>query len=80
MALTTVFIAMNSEEIILDLTVFCLLLYHSIGALFTNMTQPVWERRVTLLETCDASTYAVLIPARPLGGGMLNEYSSSVSL
>ena len=61
--------AINSEEKVLDSTVFCLLLYHNIGALLINIIYPVCDHRVTLLAACEVSPYAVIVTARPRGCG-----------
>ena len=66
-----VFIAINSLENELDSTVFCLLLYHIIGALLTNIINPVCDLLVTLLAACDASTKAVVVTDLPLGLGVM---------
>src|SRR5689334_3285627 len=75
-----VFMAMNSLEKVLDLTVFCRLLCHAMGNLFRNMMNPVCNLCVTLFAACDASTNAVSSTLHPLGTGILVGNSSSASL
>jgi hypothetical protein len=62
--------AINSETKVLDSTVFCLLLYHKIGAMFRKNKKPVCDLRVFLLDAREASTNSVVMTGRPLGQGM----------
>ena len=70
---------MNSLEKVLDSTVFWCLLYHTMGARFTNNMNPVWDQRVILLAACDASTKAVVSTGRPLASGNMCGGGSSYS-
>ena len=69
MALMHVLSAMNSDEKVLALTVCCCLLYHNIGAQFTNMMYPICDFHVFRFDVWDASTNAVVTTGHPQGLG-----------
>ena len=55
----------KSLEKVISSTLFCLLLYQIKRAQFKKMVNPVWPRRVTLLDACEASTYIFVIHFTP---------------
>ena len=59
----------NSLEKVLSSTVFCLLLYQIIGALFKKMINTVCIMCVTLLALWGVSTHTVILTGTPLVSG-----------
>ena len=59
--------------------VFCFLLYHCIGAIFTNIMIPVCERRVTTFPAWSESTKTLMLTGLPLGSGIFGGNKSSES-
>jgi hypothetical protein len=61
--------ATKSETNVEDSTVFCLLECHKIGALFTKMRTPVWDRRVSQHPAWSVSMKQEVTTETPLGSG-----------
>ena len=73
------FIAMNSQENVLDSTVFCRLLYQILGSLLRNITYPLWEHIFTLFYSRESSTNDVVLTLRPRALGIRGSNTSFVS-
>ena len=65
-----VFMAINSLENVLDSNAECRLLSNIIGALFTNITYPIFDLLVLLSNSCDVYTNAVIVSDLSLGYGI----------
>ena len=70
MCSTAVLMVINLLPNVLVSTVFCHLLYQTIGAQFKNMRIPVCDLHVTVFDAWSASTKQWLDTACPRGGGM----------
>ena len=71
--------SINSLEKVLTSTVFYLLIYKIISALFNKMINPVLQRRVTLLDAWEASAYAVVLTGMLLVSGNIFKISNCSS-
>ena len=59
-----------------DSTVFCPLLYHIMGALFTKIITPVLDLLVNLFPAWLESTHTIMVTAQPLDFGQFGGIAS----
>ena len=76
---TACLIATNSLLKVDDSTVFCPLLYHKMGALFTKIITPVLDLLINLFPAWSESTHIVMVTAQPLGFGQFGGIASLTS-
>ena len=76
---TACLIATNLLPKVDDSTVFCPLLYHIMGALFTKIITPVLDLLVNLFQAWSESPHIAMVTARPLGFGRFDGIASLTS-
>ena len=76
---TACLIATNLHPKVDDSTVFCPLLYHKMGALFTKIINPVLDLLVHLFPAWSESTNIVMVTAQPLSFGKFGGIASLIS-